>query len=552
MPKKRRFTKIFLCELIILLFFLLTYFNNPDKCYADIHYLTILHTNDVHGRLVPIDYSNDQLSVGGIARRAALIKSIKATHKNVLTLDAGDTFQGTIFFKLFNGIPDAKFMSEIGYDASTIGNHEFDKGIDTLEKIICSASYPYISSNIKFLHDEKLNKKVAGYIIKNYDGFKVGIIGVTTDKLKTLINNYDNNIRVSSDIKTVKKLVKKLKPEVDFIVVLSHIGFEEDVKLAKMVPDIDVIVGGHSHSFLTQPSVIREYNKPAKTLSGIGAIIGESLNYLLTYSYILPDRMNKTLIVQDGEFGINLGELDLVIKDDKIENYNYRLIPVNNCIPEDKSIAAEVNLLSQKADNITKNTVGFLNTPLDSRKNSLRSGLTTAGLLITEAIKSKYPDIDIVMQNSGGIRGNKYINAGPITLADIFELYPFENTIVLLKLSGSDIKSILETGTASLFNDNSSSLQTNGLDYTVDLSQKEGSRVSEIKVNGIPLNPKCYYKVAVNDFMFGGGDGFFQFKKAKKVIKTNILLQNLIINYVKNNSPVSLTVKDKIEIKNLR
>ena len=493
------------------------------------YYLTILHTNDVHGRLQSIDYSDKLHSVGGIARRATIIRDLKSQNQNLLVLDAGDAVQGSLFFRFFDGIPDIKFMSQISYDAAALGNHEFDKGIDVIENLVNTANFPYISSNIRFTKNKSLDRKIKDYIIKDYNGFKVGIIGVTTDDLKTLTRGADH-IKIFDDVKTVKKLVKKLDPKVDFIVILSHIGVEDDIELAKAVPEIDVIVGGHSHTLLNKPITV------------------------------LNDK-NTTLIVQTGEFGINLGKLEVTIKDKKIEKYNYNLIPIDKKIKEDQSMAKDIFLLAQQIENKTNKVVGVLNTPIDARENKIRTGLTAAGSLVTEAVKSKYPDAEIVMQNSGGIRAHKYINPGPITIGNILELYPFDNTVVLAEISGQDIKSILETSSRDLPGFAGSFLQTSGLEYTIDLSQKpqelsddktklisEGSRVTNIKVNGIPLGEKKYYKIAVNDFIFSGGDGYTQFRRAKNVHKLDILLRSLIIDYIEHNSPISLTVGDRINL----
>ncbi|EKE02175.1 MAG: 5'-Nucleotidase protein [uncultured bacterium] len=499
-------------------------------CLADKeHNLTILHTNDVHGRLLPMDYSDELLSIGGIARRATVIKTIREQNQNTLLLDAGDAIQGSLFFKFYNGIPDVKLMSKMGYDAATLGNHEFDKGIDELAKVVNTAKFPYLSANIRFPKNKVLDRKVKDYAIKKYKGLKVGIIGITTDDLKTLTSD-TSDIKILDDIQTAKKLVKKLNNKVDFIVVLSHIGLQDDIELAKQVPEIDVIVGGHTHTFLNKP---------------IAVLNEESI----------------TLIVQTGELGIALGRLDLVIKDKKIEKYNYKLLAIDKKIEEDESIAKELSILTQEIESKTSKVVGVLNSSIDARKDKVRTNLTEAGSLVTEAIKSKYPDIEIVMQNSGGIRAHKYINSGPITLGDIIELYPFDNTVVLAEISGQDIKSILETSAKDLPDSTGAFLQTKGLDYTIDLSQNpqklsddrtkiinEGNRISNIKVNGISVDEKKYYKIAVNDFIFGGGDGFSQFNSAKDVQKTNVLLLSTIIEYIEQNSPISLTVKDKINL----
>jgi 2',3'-cyclic-nucleotide 2'-phosphodiesterase (5'-nucleotidase family) len=500
-----------------------------NPAFAKEYSLTVLHTNDIHGRLQSFDYSPDQKSVGGIARRATLIKEIKSTAHNVLTLDAGDTVQGSLFFKFFGGVPDIGLMSKMGYDVGTVGNHEFDKGIRGLEDLVNAANYPYVSANLRFTKDKYLDCKIKDYVIKDYNGLKIAVIGLIVNDVKTL-TSCPQDIKVYNDIKTVKKIVKKLDKKVDYIIVLSHVGVDEDVKIAKAVPQVDLIVGGHSHTLQKKPIVISH---------------GKDL----------------TLIVQSGELGMNLGRLDLAIDNKRTVAYMYKLIPVTSKVKEDESVAKEVDSLAQKLEDIKKEEVGILKTPLNVKPDSAESPLTIAGRLFTESVKNKYPDLDAVMLNRGGIRANKLIDAGPITKGDICELCPFDNTLVVAEVSGKKIKSILETSARSLPNADGSFLQTLGIDYTIDTSKTSqklnpestkivahGNRISNININGMPLDEKKLYKVGLNSFMFDGGDGYTEFKGTKHT-NTGILMETAILDYLKSNSPLELIVKDKVVVK---
>lgn len=493
------------------------------------HRLTIIHTNDVHGRLAPFDYTPSLQSVGGIARRATLIKEIKSSNPDNLLLDAGDTVQGSIFYQIFSGIPDIEIMNKIGYDAVTLGNHEFDKGLTSLEKLVSGAKFPYLSANIKFTKNKELSDRVKGYVIKDIDGLKIGIIGVTTDDIKVLSNDTDS-LQVSDDIKIVRKIAKNIKKQCDFIIVLSHIGFNEDIELAKAVPEINLIVGGHSHTLLKNPYSVSEDGK-------------------------------SPMILQDGEFGVYLGQLDLTIEKNRIKTYKYRQIPVDKNVKEDQEIKQQVEKLQKQIEYLTNNIVGTLQNPLDARKETVRTGLTNAGCLVTAAIKAKFPDVDIVMQNSGGIRAHRYLNKGTITLADINELCPFDNRIILLELTGKDLKSVLEGSARELPEGSGAFMQTLGIDYTIDLSKraqrmtddktkiiKEGKRVSGVKINGVPLDENKIYKIATNDFILRGGDGYVQFKKAKNIVHTDLFLPHLVIEYIKKNSPVSVNISNTVNI----
>jgi len=502
-------------------------FNISSSLAGEKHYLTILHTNDVHGRLKPVDYGKNKC-VGGFASRAKLIQQFKSQNKNILILDAGDIAQGTLFFKFFNGVPDVKFMSEAGYDAAELGNHEFDKGLENLKKMIEAANFPFLCSNIRFLNNSDLQKQIKPYIIKDYNGFKAAIIGVIAQDLNTLVGNY-NDFEALNPVESVKNIVKEVNSQVDLIIALSHMGFEEDIKLANAVPEINIIVGGHSHTFLKCPK---------RVLNG----------------------QTTTLIVQDGEFGVNIGKLDLLFENKNIEKYDYESILVNGK-DEDKVFSEKIAKLSRKIDSVANQKIGQIKTPLDVRRKKIKNRLTNAGALIVKSMKEKYPEADVVFLNAGAIRANKYIKAGFITKSDVFELYPFEDTVVVAEIKGSELKSALETSSKSLPCSSGSFLQSLGLEYTVNTANspqvlskdelsilKEGQRVSDVKINKNPLLIDKYYKVLLNDYMFNGGNGYSHFKNAKNIKKTDVFIQDAIIDYIKKYSPVSVEVEDKINL----
>jgi len=490
-------------------------------------YITILHTNDIHGRLEPFVYRKQQQLTGGLARRASLIKYIESSNENVLTVDAGDFAQGTLFFNIFSGTPDVNLMSLAGYDVATLGNHEFDKGLQVTKNIVKQAKFPFVCANIRFTEDEELQSLVKPYIIRKQHGLKVAVIGLITENLKILANNL-KNVEIFDPIETTRNIVKKINSDVDLIIVLSHEGILADIKLAKSVPEIDVIIGGHSHTLLKQPKIFN--------------IEGD-----------------KTLVLQGGEFGVHLGRLDIKVKNKEVQSYYYDLITVDNEIKKDSYIENEIKILSKKIKKYKNQEVGEIAFTIGGKEDRIRSSLLRAGSLITEAIKYRFPTVDVVLQNSGGIRLYKHIPPGKMTLADVLDLYPFENKIVTLELKGSDLKSVLETSSRRFPEENGGFLQSSGLEYTLNSAnppqflssdgleiKKEGQRVTDIKVNGVSLNPDKYYKIAINDYMFNGGNGFSQFKKANNVVKTGISIQDSIVKYIKENSPVSVKIKDKI------
>jgi 5'-nucleotidase len=235
----------------------------PSEAFArkEIIKLTILHTNDVHSHIEPFPLKDPKhAGVGGAARRAALIKKIREQEENVLLLDAGDIFQGTPYFNKFGGELEFKLMSEMGYDASTIGNHDFDNGIDGLEKMLPHAKFPFICTNYDF-SDTIMHGKTIPYKIFNKGGLKIGVFGLGIDPEGLVEKKLYKGMKFLDPVEQAAVMSHRLKKEMmcDIVICLSHLGFKygnkkiSDVSLAQRSKNIDIIIGGHTHTFLDAP-----------------------------------------------------------------------------------------------------------------------------------------------------------------------------------------------------------------------------------------------------------------------------------------------------------
>ncbi|MFY8068568.1 MAG: bifunctional metallophosphatase/5'-nucleotidase [Flavobacterium sp.] len=264
---------------------------------SDLKHITILHTNDVHSYIDPFPADHPRnANMGGVARRAALIESIRKENKNVLLLDAGDIFQGTPYFKYYGGELEFKLMSMMKYDVSTLGNHDFDNGIDGLYSQLPNAKFEFVSANYDF-KNTVLDSHVKPYTIKHVDGIKVGIFGLgieldgLVDKKNYKETVYNNPIEVATDMARILKTEQKC----DLVICLSHLGFKykdepnkpSDIVLAQKTKNIDLIIGGHTHTFLDKPVI-------EKNLEG-----------------------KEVLINQVGCYGLNLGRIDFYLTNDK-------------------------------------------------------------------------------------------------------------------------------------------------------------------------------------------------------------------------------------------
>ncbi|MCC7050514.1 MAG: metallophosphatase [Bacteroidia bacterium] len=266
----------------------------------EISKITILHTNDVHSHIDPFPDNDPKYpGLGGIARRASVIKNIREENKNVLLFDSGDIFQGTPYFNIYKGELEFKLMSKLGYDAATIGNHDFDNGLDGLIKPLYNANFPIINANYDF-DDTPMNGKTIPNKIFIKDDIKIGVFGLGVE-LEGLVSkkNYANT-RYLNPITIANTQANYLKNEMkcDLVICLSHLGFDyadkakiSDILLAQNTENIDVVLGGHTHTFLDKPKV--ELNKKNK----------------------------EVLIAPTGRAGINLGKIEFYIeKTDKRKN----------------------------------------------------------------------------------------------------------------------------------------------------------------------------------------------------------------------------------------
>lgn len=268
--------------------------------------ITLLHTNDTHSRVEPFGPGNGNLSGrGGMARRATMVKELRKAIPNVLLLDAGDTFQGTPYFNLYKGRLDYKLMSLLGYDAGTLGNHDFDNGVDSLLEAMQEAKFDFVNCNFDCKDAPALQKRLRPYVIKEFPGIRVGITGVGV-AFKGLVAPYNHKgVSWIDPDKALRPVVAHLrdKEKVDLVVLLSHLGYDEkgagfdDLTLPKLVPGIDAIIGGHSHTFLEQPVKVAQ-------------------------------ERGETLIFQVGFAGVNLGRMDFVTSKGEVKAAGGFAVPV--------------------------------------------------------------------------------------------------------------------------------------------------------------------------------------------------------------------------------
>jgi 2',3'-cyclic-nucleotide 2'-phosphodiesterase (5'-nucleotidase family) len=483
--------------------------------------LSLLHTNDTHAY------------VEQFPRLITAVNELRAQKENSLLLNAGDVFSGTLYFRQYLGLADLYFMNQLGFDAMTLGNHEFDKDSATLANFIKQAEFPIVSSNVNMTNDPDLgplfNDSIGGTneqgeifpaIIKQVDGEEVGIFGLTTEDTAFLANPGDNVV-FEDAVDKANETIEMLEAQgVDKIIALSHLGYQPDVELAGQVDGIDVIVGGHSHTTLTEPVVI--------------------------------EKEEPTLIVQANEYLKYLGVLDVTFDENGvIADYAGELKALSG-YAEDAAAKAKVEEYKVPLNELQKQVVGSTSVALNGVRDDVRSKETNLGNLITDGMVAKANEFIptyIAMQNGGGIRAS--IDTGDITLGEVLTVLPFGNNLVTLDLTGEEILAALEHSVSAP--GAGGFMQVAGLKFKYDAAKPVGERVWYVEAmtaNGYEeLQLDQTYRVATNAFTADGGDGYTMFKTAKdegRITELYIVDFEVFTSYLEKYNPVSPVVEGRI------
>ncbi|XP_041502605.1 5'-nucleotidase [Microtus oregoni] len=484
--------------------------------------LTILHTNDVHSRLEQTSEDstkclNASQCVGGVARLYTKVQQIRKEEPNVLLLDAGDQYQGTIWFTVYKGLEVSHFMNTLRYDAMALGNHEFDNGVEGLiDPLLKRATFPILSANIKA--KGSLEPQIAGlyfpYRIATVGGEKVGIVGYTS-KETPFLSNPGTNLVFEDEITALQPEVDKLKTlNVSKIIALGHSGFEMDKLIAQKVKGVDVVVGGHSNTFLytgTPPSKETPAgNYPFIVTSGDG---------------------RKVPVVQAYAFGKYLGYLKVEFdnKGNVVSSHGNPIL-LNSSIPEDPVIKADINHWRVKLDNYSTQELGRTIVYLDGSTQTCRFKECNMGNLICDAMINnnlRHPDemfwnhVSMCILNGGGIRSPiEEKNNGTITWENLAAVLPFGGTFDLVQIKGSTLKKAFEHSVHRYGQSTGEFLQVGGIHVVYDLTRKPWDRVVQLDVlctmcrvpSYEPLKMDKVYKVILPSYLVNGGDGFQMIK----------------------------------------
>jgi len=569
--------------------------------------LTILHVGDTHSKMEPsqvrltLDIGEGlqgkavYVEQGGFPNLMSAVEVLRRQAPNVLFLHSGDMFQGTLYFTQFQGAADTEFWNLMKLDVATLGNHEFDKGPPVLlANLLQKARFTIVSANLDIAAEPKLRPvKMLPYTVRRLEGQEVGIIGLTTVETP-FISSPGGNILFNDAALSVQRAADELGARgIDKLIVLSHQGYTEDLELAAAVSGIDLIVGGHSHTLLGDFSAI-----------GVGSAG--------PYPTLARDKDGSTvLVVHANEWGKFLGNLRLefdaggVVRSwaaspkAVVGRQWFRVYDLPNLAGEPKRVqfspgasgATAIAEYDGKAyapvgagpqaeayrqvhadllDRLEKEPAVVLVDPhpegaallavyaegvnrlkgqviAQAGEDLVRKLNSGTGPIIADGMAWK-AGAQVALNNPGGVRIN--INQGPISVATVYELLPFANTLVTLPLKGADLLKVIEDGADYQISrygtdPNNAYIYVSGVRFALELAKPKGQRVSGVEVRGAggayaPLDPNAVYKVVVNNFMAAGGDRYDTLKEAGGKYDTGFNDAEVFMEYIRDKTLVNL------------
>lgn len=471
-------------------------------------HLTILHWNDFHSQNVPFQVRSSRgdsaYMVGGSGTFAAYLKKYNSGDSVILKLNAGDDFQGSPVSSITKGESQIQLLNLLHPDAMTIGNHEFDYGSQSLHQKLAETTFPVLSAN---LLDAQTSRPFAGtYIVRQIGKLKVAIVGLMTSELKTLsLPDNVRSVKVESPIETINRIVPALKKQgADLIIALTHEGVDDDSLLALHAPDVDIIVGGHSHTPLFEPKIV-----------------------------------NGIYITQAGSRGRWLGKIDVMIDTvkDTILTFQSKLIECRSQgVKEDSIVSAKALEFEQLAAKGLSKIIGILKTDW----TRTFQGESNIGNWIADAMRA-YARTDIAFQNSGGIR--KELLAGNITIRDIWEISPFGNTLVSFTVSGRVLREMLQFHIAS----SNDYCQSSGLTVVYRLINGK-KMIHNVKINGKLLDPSKTYSIVTNNYVAAQSQKYFGVSLDEKTVtQLNAIDRDVLIEAVQKQKVISSSIQGRIK-----
>lgn len=502
-----------------------------DTATKDLTIITTMSTSDIHGNMVPYAPSGSSIEVGGSARAAWLFDEAERRNPNTLIIDGGDSPYNTDLANISLGKSSVDVMNAQGYDATVLGNHDFDYSFDNLLSLADRAEYAMLSANT-YWKDGTYPEQFEPYIVKEVGGVKVAIVGLTDDGSKAT-THYANtqDIDFHDQWEVGQEVVAKADAESDVVILLSHLHGGNNTVPTK-IDGIDMEVGGGNDIF------------------------GRPLN------------IEGTVVVNPGGVGTCVNQTNLNLKDGKVLGYTFNQIILSSDVPEDAEVKAIIEDYQADLDAQMEVVIGQCASDIAWSSPLVRTQESPLGNLAADALRD-YCDADIAIQNGGGIRAG--LTAGDVTVGDVFAMLPFDNKVTLVEVTGQTVWDALENGVDGYPTTNGKFPQVSGIKYTFDGSKPAGERIVSVTLeDGTPLDLDAWYTLACNDFMCGGGDGYTMLNVfnpddgnehngetaaqdlpgCKLVYRTNDYYRTVVSEYVKAQGNIAPALDGRITILN--
>lgn len=468
--------------------------------------VTFLHVNDTY-QIRP------QHGFGGLTTLATLLKRARARYPGAIFTHGGDLISPSLMSGLTKGAHMIDLMNRLGLDVAVLGNHEFDFGLAVLEKRIAQSNFPWLGANVTGA-DGKPLPGLADLWTRKVGAVTVGLFGLITPETRTYIRG-NTPVAFGPVVPAARKAVAALRARgADVLVALTHMNLAEDRALARAVPRLSLILGGHEHIPITRME-------------------------------------GHTLIFKTGTDAEWLGVVTLrVIK----TKGRVRVIPswrliANYRVKPDPAIVAVARRYEARLDRKLGGKIGTTATALDSSAAVVRAREAAIGDLIADAIRAAV-HADVALINGGSIRGNRRYPAGSaLTARDVLGELPFRNIVIVLAATGAQLRAALEHGLAGVGEGRFP--QVSGLRVRFDPKRPAGSRITALTVGGKPVDPARVYRLATNDYLADGGDGYALFKRLKRLVnaQNGPAMTNAVIDYIRTRGTVAPRVEGRIEAK---
>ncbi|KAI5865212.1 Metallo-dependent phosphatase [Durotheca rogersii] len=495
--------------------------------------ISFYHINDVHAHLDEFSSSGTDCTnptrgcYGGYARVKTVVDETRPGHPDSLWLNVGDEFQGTLFYSFYRGEKIAETLNQLGFDAMTLGNHEFDGGDEELGDFLKNLTFPVISANI-ISDNEKLNSTIKPYHI--FEKYELAVIGVTTETTSS-ISNPGKGTTFTDSIAAVQASIDEIRRTTNItrIAAITHIGYEEDKRLARETTGLQLIMGGHSHTLL-----------------------GDMEDAEGKYPTIETNKDgDEVFIVTAYRWGEYLGYIDVTYNPQgKILAYHGAPIHLTNTTEQDQGLQAQIDEWRGPFEEFAKEEIGTTNVLLD--QSTCRQKECTLGDLVSDALYQFRVDggseAAFSIVNAGGIRAS--IDVGPITRGEVLTAFPFGNAVVEVQYSGTDLWRIFEglvSGVSQFNGRNVTSFfqVSRGIKVEYNPNNAVGQRLVRLTIGGAPVDLTREYVVVTVDFLTGGGDNIFEPVNDVVALET---MDEVLVSYIRNNSPIDFELEGRIAI----